>query len=195
MSFHAAGGNVGDTCKIPLPKWVVDIGERNPDIFYTDKQMHRCARGWCAGGAGVGDRSGGVVVGWLRTNRSTHINGLFSDTRIPFSNTSMTHTTLSPSLHATTLLLPPVLSSCNKNRTPVSVTRSACRGAAKSCHNSPTPVWVLTKLTFYPRPPFMFLRSLSKQTCVPSQNNTTTGTRSVCRCVVTRCHTPHPTHT
>lgn len=43
MSFHAAGGNVGDTCKIPLPKWVVDIGERNPDIFYTDKQMHRCA--------------------------------------------------------------------------------------------------------------------------------------------------------
>lgn len=43
MSFHAAGGNVGDTCKIPLPKWVLDIGERNPDIFYTDKQMHRCA--------------------------------------------------------------------------------------------------------------------------------------------------------
>jgi beta-amylase len=41
MSFHAAGGNVGDTCKIPLPKWVVDIGERHPDIFYTDKQMHR----------------------------------------------------------------------------------------------------------------------------------------------------------
>lgn len=41
MSFHAAGGNVGDTCKIPLPKWVLDIGERNPDIFYTDKQMHR----------------------------------------------------------------------------------------------------------------------------------------------------------
>lgn len=41
MSFHAAGGNVGDTCKIPLPKWVVDIGERNPDIFYTDKHMHR----------------------------------------------------------------------------------------------------------------------------------------------------------
>jgi len=41
MSFHAAGGNVGDTCKIPLPKWVVDIGDRNPDIFYTDKQMYR----------------------------------------------------------------------------------------------------------------------------------------------------------
>lgn len=41
MSFHAAGGNVGDTCKIPLPKWVLEIGERNPDIFYTDKQGYR----------------------------------------------------------------------------------------------------------------------------------------------------------
>ncbi|PNW83114.1 hypothetical protein CHLRE_06g307150v5 [Chlamydomonas reinhardtii] len=41
MSFHAAGGNVGDTCKIPLPKWVLEIGERNPDIFYTDKAGHR----------------------------------------------------------------------------------------------------------------------------------------------------------
>lgn len=28
MSFHAAGGNVGDTCKIPLPKWVHEIGEQ-----------------------------------------------------------------------------------------------------------------------------------------------------------------------
>lgn len=37
MSFHAAGGNVGDTCKIPLPKWVLAAGERNPDVFYTDK--------------------------------------------------------------------------------------------------------------------------------------------------------------
>lgn len=41
MSFHAAGGNVGDTCKIPLPKWVLDIGEKNPDIYYTDKSGHR----------------------------------------------------------------------------------------------------------------------------------------------------------
>lgn len=41
MSFHAAGGNVGDTCKIPLPKWVLETGDRNPDIFYTDKQGHR----------------------------------------------------------------------------------------------------------------------------------------------------------
>jgi beta-amylase len=41
MSFHAAGGNVGDTCKIPLPKWVLDVGDRNPDIYYTDKSGHR----------------------------------------------------------------------------------------------------------------------------------------------------------
>lgn len=25
MSFHAAGGNVGDTCKISLPKWVLEV--------------------------------------------------------------------------------------------------------------------------------------------------------------------------
>ena len=37
MSFHAAGGNVGDTCHIKLPQWVLEVGEDNPDIFYTDK--------------------------------------------------------------------------------------------------------------------------------------------------------------
>ncbi|GAX76884.1 hypothetical protein CEUSTIGMA_g4330.t1 [Chlamydomonas eustigma] len=41
MSFHAAGGNVGDTCKIPLPKWILEIGETDPDIYYTDKSGHR----------------------------------------------------------------------------------------------------------------------------------------------------------
>lgn len=41
MSFHAAGGNVGDTCKIPLPPWVLHVGEGNPDIFYTDSSRHR----------------------------------------------------------------------------------------------------------------------------------------------------------
>ncbi|GAX80527.1 hypothetical protein CEUSTIGMA_g7965.t1 [Chlamydomonas eustigma] len=41
MSFHAAGGNVGDTCKIPLPKWILEIGEKDPDIYYTDKSGHR----------------------------------------------------------------------------------------------------------------------------------------------------------
>lgn len=37
MSFHAAGGNVGDTCKISLPKWVLEVGERDPNIFFTDR--------------------------------------------------------------------------------------------------------------------------------------------------------------
>lgn len=41
LSFHSAGSNVGDTCKIPLPQWLLDIGEENPDIFYTDKQGYR----------------------------------------------------------------------------------------------------------------------------------------------------------
>jgi hypothetical protein len=68
MSFHAAGGNVGDTCKIPLPKWVVDIGERNPDIFYTDKQMHRWAGGQVGTGEwveGWGVWVGGWVASWV----------------------------------------------------------------------------------------------------------------------------------
>lgn len=36
MSFHQCGGNVGDAVNIPIPQWVLDIGESNPDIFYTD---------------------------------------------------------------------------------------------------------------------------------------------------------------
>jgi hypothetical protein len=41
MSFHAAGTNVGDTCTIPLPQWVLAAGDENPDIFYTDKARTR----------------------------------------------------------------------------------------------------------------------------------------------------------
>jgi len=41
MSFHAAGGNVGDTCTIPLPPWVYEAGEEDPDIFYTDAEGYR----------------------------------------------------------------------------------------------------------------------------------------------------------
>jgi len=41
MSFHAAGGNVGDTCTIPLPRWVLEAGTENPDIFYTDAAGYR----------------------------------------------------------------------------------------------------------------------------------------------------------
>ena len=37
MSFHAAGGNVGDTCEISLPKWVRRVGKEDPDIYYTDR--------------------------------------------------------------------------------------------------------------------------------------------------------------
>ncbi|CAL5381923.1 unnamed protein product [Camellia sinensis] len=38
MSFHECGGNVGDDVHIPLPQWVAEIGQRNPDIFFTDKE-------------------------------------------------------------------------------------------------------------------------------------------------------------
>jgi beta-amylase len=41
MSFHAAGGNVGDTCKISLPSWVSDVGTDCPDIYYTDRAGYR----------------------------------------------------------------------------------------------------------------------------------------------------------
>ena len=41
MSFHAAGANVGDTCTIPLPAWVHQVGSRDPDIYYTDSSGHR----------------------------------------------------------------------------------------------------------------------------------------------------------
>ncbi|KAL0245013.1 hypothetical protein GEMRC1_009093 [Eukaryota sp. GEM-RC1] len=39
-SFHRCGGNVGDTCDIPLPKWILDVGKSNSNIFYTDKHGH-----------------------------------------------------------------------------------------------------------------------------------------------------------
>jgi len=41
ISFHSCGGNVGDTCSIPLPSWVLSVGNGNPDIFYTDQHGHR----------------------------------------------------------------------------------------------------------------------------------------------------------
>ncbi|XP_020207464.1 beta-amylase isoform X1 [Cajanus cajan] len=36
MSFHQCGGNVGDSVFIPLPKWVLDVGNSNFNIFYTN---------------------------------------------------------------------------------------------------------------------------------------------------------------
>ncbi|KAK9924597.1 hypothetical protein M0R45_032960 [Rubus argutus] len=41
MSFHQCGGNIGDILTIPIPYWVLDIGESNPDIFYTNLKGNR----------------------------------------------------------------------------------------------------------------------------------------------------------
>lgn len=41
ISYHRCGGNVGDTCMIPLPQWVRDVGNSNPDIYYTDQHGNR----------------------------------------------------------------------------------------------------------------------------------------------------------
>lgn len=41
MSFHQCGGNVGDTCTIPLPKWAVEEIEKDPDLAYSDQWGRR----------------------------------------------------------------------------------------------------------------------------------------------------------
>ncbi|KAK4418631.1 Beta-amylase 2, chloroplastic [Sesamum alatum] len=41
MSFHECGVNVGDDVHIPLPHWVIEIGSKDPDIFFTDKEGRR----------------------------------------------------------------------------------------------------------------------------------------------------------
>eukprot|EP01018_Ginkgo_biloba_P037973 Gb_14164 [translate_table: standard] len=41
MSFHQCGGNVGDSCNIPLPYWVVEEIKKNPDMVYTDTSGRR----------------------------------------------------------------------------------------------------------------------------------------------------------
>eukprot|EP00850_Spirogloea_muscicola_P004636 SM000020S05986 [mRNA] locus=s20:231535:236334:- [translate_table: standard] len=41
LSFHQCGGNTGDSCYIPLPKWVRDIGAQNPEIFFTNRDSLR----------------------------------------------------------------------------------------------------------------------------------------------------------
>ncbi|KAG6405354.1 hypothetical protein SASPL_132943 [Salvia splendens] len=41
MSFHQCGGNVGDSCTIPLPPWVLEEISKNPDLIYTDKSGRR----------------------------------------------------------------------------------------------------------------------------------------------------------
>lgn len=41
MSFHQCGGNVGDSCSIPLPKWAVEEVDKDPDLAYTDQWGRR----------------------------------------------------------------------------------------------------------------------------------------------------------
>ncbi|KAG5523797.1 hypothetical protein RHGRI_030702 [Rhododendron griersonianum] len=41
MSFHQCGGNVGDSCSIPLPPWVLEEIRKNPDLVYTDRSGRR----------------------------------------------------------------------------------------------------------------------------------------------------------
>ncbi|KAL5990288.1 Beta-amylase 1, chloroplastic [Asimina triloba] len=41
MSFHQCGGNVGDSVTIPLPKWVVEEIDNDPDLAYTDQWGRR----------------------------------------------------------------------------------------------------------------------------------------------------------
>ncbi|KAK0587554.1 hypothetical protein LWI29_024781 [Acer saccharum] len=43
MSFHQCGGNVGDSCSIPLPPWVLEEISKNPDLVYTDRSGRRNA--------------------------------------------------------------------------------------------------------------------------------------------------------
>ncbi|KAH7514323.1 hypothetical protein FEM48_Zijuj11G0076700 [Ziziphus jujuba var. spinosa] len=41
MSFHQCGGNVGDSCSVPLPPWVLEEISKNPDLVYTDRSGRR----------------------------------------------------------------------------------------------------------------------------------------------------------
>jgi beta-amylase len=41
MSFHQCGGNVGDSCSIPLPPWALEEISKNPDLVYTDRSGRR----------------------------------------------------------------------------------------------------------------------------------------------------------
>ncbi|KAH9320500.1 hypothetical protein KI387_015139 [Taxus chinensis] len=41
MSFHECGGNFGDEVHIPLPKWILEIGKENADLFFTDREGRR----------------------------------------------------------------------------------------------------------------------------------------------------------
>lgn len=38
FAFHSCGGNVGDVVSIPLPGWILEVGRKDPDIFYRDSE-------------------------------------------------------------------------------------------------------------------------------------------------------------
>ena len=38
MSFHACGGNIGDSVNIPLPTWVTELEPNIPELYYRDQR-------------------------------------------------------------------------------------------------------------------------------------------------------------
>ncbi|GIM06522.1 hypothetical protein Vretimale_10821 [Volvox reticuliferus] len=54
LSFHACGGNVGDTVQIPLPEWVLQCGEADPDLFFADRPRN----------GGLGNRNREYISIW-----------------------------------------------------------------------------------------------------------------------------------
>eukprot|EP00123_Amoebidium_parasiticum_P008684 comp18958_c0_seq1/m.21219 comp18958_c0_seq1/g.21219 ORF comp18958_c0_seq1/g.21219 comp18958_c0_seq1/m.21219 type:complete len:603 (-) comp18958_c0_seq1:423-2231(-) len=38
MSFHACGGNVGDSVNVPIPQWVHDLEATVPELYYKDQE-------------------------------------------------------------------------------------------------------------------------------------------------------------
>lgn len=41
MAFHECGGHGPGDMPISLPKWVLEIGKDNQDIFFTDREGRR----------------------------------------------------------------------------------------------------------------------------------------------------------
>ncbi|PNH02836.1 Beta-amylase 3, chloroplastic [Tetrabaena socialis] len=54
LSFHACGGNVGDTAQISLPEWVLQCGGADPDLFFADRPRN----------GGLGNRNREYISIW-----------------------------------------------------------------------------------------------------------------------------------
>ena len=56
MSFHKCGGNVGDSCLISLPPWVLEEAKRigRDKVFYCDRWVGGWVGGWVWVWVGVG---------------------------------------------------------------------------------------------------------------------------------------------